>query len=130
GEERARQAGAGGSREGSRLLYGGPDTRAGETFTLGDPAPPERPFQQRAYPRAGRTNAKVRLGLVPAAGGKTTWVRWDVERYPYVTRVQWPARGALTVYVMDRPQQHALVLARDPKPRNTRTLPHEQDRAR
>src|SRR5215813_6364916 len=128
-EEMDRHAGAWWSPDGSQLLYEQSDTRAVETFTLGDPAHPERPFQQRPYPRPGKANAKVRLGLVPAAGGKTTWVRWDVERYPYVTQVQWPMRGALTIYVMDRVQQHALLLAVNPRTGATRALLEEQDPA-
>ena len=128
-EEMDRHSGAWWSPDGSKLLYEESDTRAVETFTLGDPAHPERPFQQRAYPRVGKNNAKVRLGLVSSSGGKTTWVRWDADRYPYVTEVQWPGKGALTLYVMDRPQQHAVLLAVDPKTGATRTLLEEQDPA-
>jgi dipeptidyl-peptidase 4 len=128
-EEMNRFRGAWWSPDGAQLAYEEADTRDVETFTLGDPAHPERPFERIAYPRPGKANAKVRLGLVSAAGGKTTWVQWDVARYPYLTQVQWPERGALTIYVMDRPQQHAALLAVDPKTGRTRTLLEEQDPA-
>jgi dipeptidyl-peptidase-4 len=117
------------SPDGNQLAYEEADTREVETFTLGDPAHPERPFEQMAYPRPGKANAKVRLGLVSASGGKTTWAQWDVARYPYLTQVQWPRRGLLTLYVMDRPQQHAVLLAVDPRTGQTRTLLEEQDPA-
>jgi dipeptidyl-peptidase-4 len=128
-EEMDRYSGAWWSPDGTQLAYEESDTRAVETFTLGDPAHPERPFQQLAYPRVGTATAKVRLGIVSASGGKTTWVQWDAERYPYLTQVQWPAHGPLTVYVMDRPQQHALLLAVDPRTGATRTLLEETDPA-
>ncbi len=128
-EEMGRFDGTWWSPDSKLIAYEESDTRAVETFTLGDPAHPETPFQQVAYPRPGKANAKVRVGLVPAAGGKTTWVKWDGERYPYLTQVRWPARGALTLYVMDRAQQHALLLAVDPKTGATRTLLEEQDAA-
>ena len=128
-EEMGRYDGTWWSPDGKLLAFEEADTRSVETFTLGDPAHPETPFQQVPYPRPGKANAKVRVGLVPAAGGKTTWVKWDNDRYPYLTQVRWPARGVLTVYVMDRAQQHALLLAVDPKTGATRTLLEEQDPA-
>jgi dipeptidyl-peptidase 4 len=128
-EEMDRFVGTWWSPDGKQLAYEEADTRGVETFTLGDPAHPERPFQQLAYPRPGKANAKVRLGLVSAAGGKTIWVQWDAERYPYLTEVQWPDQGALTIYVMDRPQHHAVLLAVDPKTGHTSQLLEEEDPA-
>ena len=128
-EEMGRFDGSWWSPDGKQIAYEEADTRGVETFTLGDPAHPEAGFQQVPYPRPGKANAKVRLGIVPAGGGKTTWVKWDAEKYPYLTQVRWPRRGALTVYVMDRVQQHALLLAVDPKTGATRTLLEEQDPA-
>jgi dipeptidyl-peptidase 4 len=128
-EEMGRFDGTWWSPDGKQLAFEEADTRGVETFTLGDPAHPESPFEHVAYPRPGKPNAKVRLGLVPAAGGKITWVKWDAEKYPYLTQVRWPRRGPLTAYVMDRPQQHALLLAVDPKTGATRTLLEEEDAA-
>ena len=119
-EEMGRYDGAWWSPDGKLLAFEEADTRLVETFSLGDPAHPEAGVQQLPYPRPGKSNAKVRVGLVPAAGGKTSWVKWDAERYPYLTQVKWPGRGALTLYVMDRAQQHAQLLAVDPKTGATR----------
>ncbi|MGZ6081280.1 MAG: DPP IV N-terminal domain-containing protein, partial [Myxococcaceae bacterium] len=128
-EEMGRFEGTWWSPDGKLLAFEEADTRFVETFSLGDPAHPEAGVQQLPYPRPGKFNAKVRVGLVPAAGGKTSWVKWDAERYPYLTQVGWPARGALTLYVMDRAQQHAQLLAVDPKTGATRVLLEEQDPA-
>ena len=130
-EEMGRFEGTWWGPDGKQIAFEEADTRGIETFTLGDPAHPESAFEHVPYPRPGKANAKVRLGIVPVGGAnpKTTWVKWDSEKYPYLTQVRWPRRGALTVYVMDRPQQHALLLAVDPKTGATRTLLEEQDPA-
>ena len=128
-EEMGRFEGAWWSPDGKLLAFEEADTRTVETFSLTDPAHPEAGVQQLPYPRPGKSNAKVRVGLVPAAGGKASWVKWDAERYPYLTQVKWPVRGVLTLYVMDRAQQHAQLLAVDPKTGATRVLLEEQDPA-
>ncbi|HZX43924.1 MAG TPA: DPP IV N-terminal domain-containing protein, partial [Myxococcaceae bacterium] len=128
-EEMGRFEGAWWSPDGKQIAFEEADTRGVETFALGDPAHPEAGSLQVPYPRAGKANAKVRLGIVPVAGGKMIWAKWDAEKYPYLTQVRWPRRGALTAYVMDRVQQHALLLAVDPKTGATRTLLEEQDPA-
>jgi dipeptidyl-peptidase 4 len=129
-EEMGRYDGSWWSPDSKLIAYEEADTRGVETFTLGDPMHPESGWQQVPYPRPGKANAKVRLGIVPVSGNaKTTWVKWDAEKYPYLTQVKWPRRGALTLYVMDRVQQHALLLAVDPKTGATKTLLEEQDPA-
>ena len=39
------------------------------------------------YPRAGKANATVRLGIIPAVGGAVSWVKWDDKTYPYLATV-------------------------------------------
>src|SRR5215470_7267151 len=129
-EEMGRFDGAWWSPDSKQLAFEEADTRGVETFTLGDPAHPESAFQTVPYPRPGKPNAKVRLGIVNVTGtAKTTWVKWDAEKYPYLTQVKWPRKGVFTIYVMDRVQQHALLLAVDPKTGATRTLLEEEDPA-
>jgi dipeptidyl-peptidase-4 len=129
-EEMDRYDGAWWSPDSKQIAFEESDTRGVETFTLGDPAHPELPFQMVSYPRPGKPNAKVRLGIVPVAGsGKTVWVKWDAEKYPYLTQVKWPRRGVFTIYVMDRVQQHALLLGVDPKTGATKTVLEEEDPA-
>jgi dipeptidyl-peptidase 4 len=117
------------SPDGSSLAYEESDTRDVETFTIQDPARPEQPANTFPYPRPGKANAKVRLGVVPSAGGPTIWVSWDVQRYPYLTRVVWPRKGPLSVLVENRAQTEEVLLAVEPKDGTSRVLLTETDAA-
>lgn len=73
------------------------------TFVDFQPAVP-RTIVQR-YPKAGTKNPAVRVGVVAAAGGPTTWVGLDPESYEYVARVEWlPSGRELAVQTMTRDQ--------------------------
>lgn len=115
--------------DGQHIAYEESDTRDVETFTIQDPARPEQPANTFPYPRPGKPNAKVRLGIVPTAGGPTTWVRWDAERYPYLTRVVWPKKGPLTVLVENRAQTEEVLLRVEPTSGATQVLLTESDSA-
>ena len=131
-EEMGRQQGFWWSPDGRTLAYEQADHRGMERFAIADPAQPEKPPQSFYYPRPGKANAQVRLGLVPAAGGKTTWVRWDAERYPYLLRVEWPktapVQAPLTLIVQSRDQREQAILAVTPGGA-TRTLLVQKDAA-
>ena len=128
-EEMGRFDGFWWSPDGKHLAYEESDTREVETFTIQDPARPEQPANTFPYPRPGKANAKVRLGLVSSAGGPTTWVAWDAEKYPYLARVVWPKHGPLTVLVQNRPQTEEVLLAVDATTGATRVLLTERDAA-
>ena len=129
-EEMDRFDGAWWGPDSKQIAYEEADTRGVETFTLGDPAHPESGVPDGALPASGEGERQGPAGHRPRdRNAKTTWVKWDAEKYPYLTQVRWPRRGPLTVYVMDREQQHALLLAVDPKTGGTRTLLEEQDPA-
>ncbi|HEY0715641.1 MAG TPA: DPP IV N-terminal domain-containing protein, partial [Polyangia bacterium] len=99
-------------------------------FTIADPAHPEKPANIFPYPRAGTKNARVRLGVVAATGGATTWIRWDAERYPYLARVIWKEKTApLSVLVQTRNQRAAAFLSVDPRTGKTTVLHEETDDA-
>jgi dipeptidyl-peptidase-4 len=110
-----------------RIAYQETDEREVEKFTIHDPLHPERPADVFRYPRAGKTNARVRIGVVSAAGGPTTWLEWDRERWPYVAHVEWPERGPLSVVVLNRRQSEMVLLAADPDTGATRPLVEERD---
>jgi dipeptidyl-peptidase-4 len=114
----------------SRLVaYQETDEREVERFTIHDPLHPEKPADAFRYPRAGRANAKVRVGVAPAAGGATVWIDWDRERWPYLGRAVWPENGPLSLVVLDREQQELVLLAADPRTGATRVLVRETDPA-
>ncbi|WP_163991801.1 S9 family peptidase [Pyxidicoccus caerfyrddinensis] len=128
-EEMGRFSGFWWSPDSKLLAYTESDTAGMEQFTIVDVMHPEAGAQRFPYPRAGKANAKVRLGLTPVTGGKTTWVDWDAARYPYLASVAWPAKGPLTLLVQNRLQTEEQVLAVDVKTGRTRVLLTEKDDA-
>jgi dipeptidyl-peptidase-4 len=128
-EEMYRFSGYWWSPDAKALAYAESDTSGVEKLALVDATHPEQGAQQRSYPRAGKANAKVRLGVIPVAGGKTTWVSWDAEKYPYLATVRWPKKGPLTLLVQNRTQTEEVLLAADVKTGRTRPLHVEKDDA-
>ena len=117
------------SPDGETLAY--EEARLGgvETLTLGDPTHPEKGAELKRYPRPGMRNADVRLGLIPASGGHSTWVDWDHAKYPYLCAATWTKRAPLTIVVSNREQTEEAVLAVDRNTGGTSTLWVEKDRA-
>jgi dipeptidyl-peptidase-4 len=111
------------------IVFERADASGVEIFHLLDPSRPEQAPQSWPYPRPGKTNVRVGLAIVPIAGGKTTWVRWDDRRFPYLCRVLWRARAPLTVLVMNREQTEEALLTADAATGATRALFTESDPA-
>ncbi len=129
-EEMGRMEGYWWSPDAGRLVYAEVDHAGVERFSIPDPARPERPVEQFPYPRPGKNNATVKLGIVSAAGGKTTWIKWDDSKYPYVARVLWKEKAApLTLLVQTRDQREEALLTVDPKTGATKVLHVETDEA-
>jgi len=59
--------------------------------------------EDHRYPFAGQANAKVRLGVVPRAGGRPVWM--DLGGAEYLARVHWTPQGELLAELQDRRQQ-------------------------
>ncbi len=128
-EEMSRFSGWWWSPDARAIAYTESDTSGVEKLSLIDVMHPERGAEDNAYPRPGKANAKVRLGVTPAAGGKTVWVKWDAEKYPYLATVVWPKKGPLTVLVQNRTQTEQQLLAVDVATGATRELLTEKDGA-
>jgi dipeptidyl-peptidase-4 len=110
-EEMDRMEGYWWSADSRSLAYQETDEREVERFQIADPMHPERAPDGFAYPRAGRTNATVRLGVVAVEGGATTWVRWDQAAFPYLAKVTWSDGAPLTILVQNRAQTGERLLA-------------------
>ena len=117
------------SPQGSTLAYQETQTTDVEPFYIHDPLHPEVAPVEFRYPRAGRNNAVVRLGVVPAAGGTTAWVDWDAKRYPYLARVVWASESTLSLVVQSRDQRSQALLGHDVKTGKTSVLLEETDAA-
>lgn len=112
-EEMGRREGYWFSPDGTQIAYQRTDVEGVETFYIPDPADPGKAPQSWPYPRPGKTNATVELGVIPATGGKTVWVDWDRAKYPYLATVRWSEDAPLTILVQDRHQQEQVLYAVD-----------------
>jgi dipeptidyl-peptidase-4 len=128
-EELGRSHGFWWAPDGKRLLYAEVDQHEVEHFVISDPSRPEQVGNRFAYPRAGKKNASVRVGLVAATGGATWWVHWDASALPYLTRVLWPAGRALPLLEVRARDQRDLVLLTIDDALQTHPLLREHDDA-
>src|SRR3989454_2622571 len=128
-EELGRRRGFWWSPDSKQICFQRTDARAVETIYVADPRHPERPPVPFKYPRAGKENAKVDLGIVAASGGDPRWISWDLARYTYLVDVVWPKRGALSALVVNREQTDLALLAIDPATGSTKPLLTEHDDA-
>ena len=128
-EEFDRADGAWWSPDSRRLVFEQADTSGVERHFIADPLHPSEPPVEFRYPRAGTANARQRFGIVSAAGGPVRWIGLDGSAWPYVARVIWPKRGALSMVVLSRAQTREAVLAVDTRTGQVRTLLTESDPA-
>ncbi len=108
-EEMKRFSGYWWSPDSKSIAYQETDEREVETAYVGDPSEPTKPPRAFRYPRPGKANAKVRLGIVPIAGGPTRWIDWDRERFPYLAQVVWEEHAPLTVLAQSRDQREEIL---------------------
>jgi dipeptidyl-peptidase 4 len=116
------------SPDGTKILYEEADSTKVDVFAIPDVLHPDREPDRTRYPRPGRPNADVRLGLVAATGGATTWLAWDRDKFPYVATVTWE-KSQLAIYALDRTQKDGALFAADPQTGKTTTLLAEHDDA-
>ncbi|HEU4408332.1 MAG TPA: alpha/beta fold hydrolase [Polyangiaceae bacterium] len=126
-EEMARFVGYWWSPDAKFVAYQRTDNGPVERFYIADPAHPERAPQSFPYPRAGKANAEVTLGVAPAAGGPTVWVTWDRKAYPYLATARWDRGGPLVILVQNRAQTEEVLLSVDPATGATKPLLVERD---
>ncbi len=128
-EEMGRFSGYWWSPDSRFLVYEEADATGVEPWQVADPSRPDVLSTGQFYPRPGKRNVQVRLGVVSARGGKTRWLDWDRERYPYLARVEWHEAGGLTLSVQTRDQRELTLLSADPRTGKCRTIWIERDPA-
>ncbi len=126
-EEMNRFSGYWWSPDARSLVYQESDARKVEIWYVTDPARPGQTPLPSYYPRPGKANVAVRLGIMPVSGGDTVWIQWDRERYPYLARVHWGKHGPLTIVVQARDQKELVLLKVDPATGKTTPLITERD---
>lgn len=110
-EELARFRGFWWSTDGGLLAYEQADERHIPPYLIPhwEGANPET--EEHRYPFAGKDNARVALGVVPASGGETTWM--DLGDSEYLARVDWHPDGRLFAQLLDRHQRRLELRAFD-----------------
>lgn len=130
-EEMGRFSGYWFSPDAGMLIYQRTDTAGMPVFHISDPTDPAKEPESWPYPRAGTTNADVRLGIVgtTGGGGQPVWVDWDRDAFPYVASVAWQKGGPPTVLVQNRAQTEQVLYEIDPATGACRELLRERDAA-
>ncbi|MFO0823472.1 MAG: DPP IV N-terminal domain-containing protein [Gemmataceae bacterium] len=128
-EEMGRFSGYWWSQDSKFIAYEEADHTGVETWYVADPLKPDQKPAEQFYPRPGKKNVAVKLGIIPVTGGETVWVEWDTKEYEYLASVQWGEIGQLTIQVQDRKQQKLQLLFVDPKTGKTKQLLLEKDAA-
>jgi dipeptidyl-peptidase 4 len=128
-EEMDRFSGYWWSPDSKFIAYEESDHEGVEVWHVADAAKPDDTPFASYYPRPGKANVKVRLGVIPVDGGDTVWVQWDRERFPYLVSVVWEKNGPLTISVQTRDQRELQLLEVEAASGRTRTLLVEKDTA-
>ncbi|WP_018655740.1 S9 family peptidase [Actinomadura flavalba] len=124
-EEMGRFRGHWWSPDGTTVLAARVDETPVLRWHVADPANPERPATELAYPAAGTPNALVSLALFPLDGGRIG-VSWDRGQYPYVVTPLWDRHG-LAIVVQPRDQRSQRALKVDTLSGDTTLLHTEHD---
>ena len=113
-EEMDRSAGAWWSPDGSSLAYTEVDETGIPVYPIVHQGSAAVDIEPHRYPFAGGPNARVRLGIISAAGGSTRWLRLapDGEEF-YLARVDWAPDGSLLAQVESRDQKRLRLLRFD-----------------
>jgi dipeptidyl-peptidase-4 len=115
------------SPDSTQIVFQRTDNRPMDTLYVADARHNDRPPVPFKYPRAGRPNAIVDLGVVGVDRGDQRWLTWDLAAFPYLARVSWSEHGPLSLVVLSREQTDLQVLAADRG--NLHTLVTEHDDA-
>ncbi len=125
-EEMDRHTGYWWSPDSTRIAFAEADHAGVEVWYLADPLKPDVPPQKQYYPRPGKKNVSVRLGIRKLSGGDTVWMTWpkndDGAKFEYLARVVWQKYGPLTVVLQDRKQQEADAFSVEPTDGSTKRL--------
>lgn len=125
-EELGRTRGWWWSPDSKQIAFQRTDNRPIDTLYVADARHPEKAPTPFKYPRAGRPNAIVDLGIVDAKGGTPKWITWDTAQFPYLARVSWSPNGPLSLVVLSREQQDLTLLSVENGELKTLLVEHDE----
>ena len=77
------------SPDSSKVAYYQMDERPVTRYPIMDMSSPLGAIEYERYPQAGEENPIVHVGVVPVAGGATTWMDTGADTDVYLARVEW-----------------------------------------
>lgn len=106
-------------------------SNVGEYTLINDTASRYPTTEKYKYPLAGTTNSAVRIGIVPAAGGTTVWLKLEGDpRNHYVAQLEWePGTQSIIVEYLDRLQKKSQYLLANAESGDTREIFEDTDKA-
>ncbi|MGI9252862.1 MAG: DPP IV N-terminal domain-containing protein [Thermomicrobiales bacterium] len=112
-EELGRTTGLWWSPDSSRLLFAQADASAVPRYVIPHQGIPAVSFETTRYARPGDPIARVRLGMVPAAGGEVQWLTEPDDR-GYLLRADWTPDGQLVTQWLTRDNTSIILRRIDP----------------
>lgn len=120
------------SPNGQHIAYWQVDTTKVPVFTMIDNVSELYPtLTTFPYPKVGQTNSALRVGVIPATGGDTQWIKLNGDpRQHYVVRMEWAGNNDnLMIQHMNRAQNKLNVLIADRVTGDTKQIINEQSNA-
>jgi dipeptidyl-peptidase-4 len=101
-----------------------PDSKALAYLQMDETEVPQYPIEDwlpthalvdgQRYPQPGDPNPDVRVGVVSAAGGKTTWVKLPIQaNQDYIPRFGWADHHTLWIETLTRDHKHRAIYLAD-----------------
>ncbi len=82
------------------------------------------------YPKAGTTNSAARIGVIPAAGGETRWMKTPGDpRENYLARMEWLDARTVAIQQLNRLQNENDFLLADVRNGEVRRSYHDESKA-
>jgi dipeptidyl-peptidase 4 len=119
------------SPDGRSIAYWQFDQSGVGEYTLINDTDQEYPLIERyKYPQAGTTNSAVRVGVVPAAGGPTQWVKLAGDpRNHYIAQMEWAGNSnSILLEYLDRLQKTNQFILADARTGAPRVVAEDSDK--